>query len=87
MNKDGIIRMAESINTYETSILPYADCCSIFSPPHPILRGNTDEANRLYENLQLEDLLDEALKEDRIEKCSALSLFKTRAFSEQPNNF
>jgi thiamine biosynthesis protein ThiI len=70
MDKDRIIRMAESINTYETSILPYADCCSIFSPPHPILRGNTDEANQIYEALQLEDLLNEALKENKIEKCS-----------------
>ncbi|MDR1047775.1 MAG: tRNA 4-thiouridine(8) synthase ThiI [Treponema sp.] len=74
MDKDRIIRVAESINTYETSILPYADCCSIFSPAHPILRGNTDEAKCLYESLQLEDLLDEALKEDKIEKCGALSV-------------
>ncbi|MDR0623433.1 MAG: tRNA 4-thiouridine(8) synthase ThiI [Treponema sp.] len=36
MDKDSIIRKAEAIGTYETSILPYEDCCVLFSPPHPI---------------------------------------------------
>ena len=35
MDKEEIIRTAERIGTYETSILPYEDCCTIFSPKHP----------------------------------------------------
>ncbi|MDR3160996.1 MAG: tRNA 4-thiouridine(8) synthase ThiI [Spirochaetaceae bacterium] len=53
MDKDAIIRSAEAIGTYETSILPYPDCCVLFSPPHPILRGDREEARRLYESLSL----------------------------------
>jgi len=60
-NKESIIRLAEKIGTYTTSILPYEDCCILFSPPHPVLRGNVTEANELYEALQIEDLLAEAI--------------------------
>ncbi|GHT81344.1 putative tRNA sulfurtransferase [Spirochaetia bacterium] len=69
MDKLDIIRAAESIGTYETSILPYADCCVLFSPPHPVLRGNPEEAGALYEKLELTDLIDEALRSRTAEKC------------------
>jgi thiamine biosynthesis protein ThiI len=69
MDKDSIIRKAEAIGTYETSILPYEDCCVLFSPPHPVLRGDPEEAGRLYGALELEELLDEALSEALMEKC------------------
>ncbi|MDR1899842.1 MAG: tRNA 4-thiouridine(8) synthase ThiI [Treponema sp.] len=67
--KEDIIRIAEKIGTYETSILPYEDCCILFSPPHPVLRGNAEEAGKLYEGLELENLIDEALGEAAVEKC------------------
>jgi thiamine biosynthesis protein ThiI len=67
--KEDIIRIAEKIGTYETSILPYEDCCVLFSPPHPVLRGNAEEAKKLYGALELETLIDEALKEAAVEKC------------------
>ena len=60
-NKEDIIKKAKQIGTYETSIKPYQDCCTLFSPPHPVLRGNAKEANALYEKLELEPLIDEAL--------------------------
>jgi thiamine biosynthesis protein ThiI len=68
MDKDQIIRLAESIGSYKTSILPYQDCCVLFSPPHPVLRGNPDEANRLYADLETKDLIAEALKTCEVEK-------------------
>ncbi|GHV02563.1 putative tRNA sulfurtransferase [Spirochaetia bacterium] len=70
MDKESIIRRAEKIGTYETSILPYEDCCVLFSPPHPILRGDVDEAGKLYEALELDDLIDTALHESVMEKCT-----------------
>ncbi|MDR2101663.1 MAG: tRNA 4-thiouridine(8) synthase ThiI [Treponema sp.] len=70
MDKEGIIRIAGTIGTYETSILPYEDCCVLFSPPHPILRGDRDEALRRYEGLGLEEKLEEVLREGITEKCS-----------------
>jgi thiamine biosynthesis protein ThiI len=62
-DKESIIRKAEQIGTYETSILPYEDCCVLFSPPHPILRGAPAEAGTLYEALELEPLIDEVIRE------------------------
>jgi thiamine biosynthesis protein ThiI len=70
MNKEGIIKIAVSIGTYETSILPYQDCCTLFSPLHPVLRGNAKEANRLYEALELEELIEGALEEAETRRCS-----------------
>jgi thiamine biosynthesis protein ThiI len=69
MDKDSIIRKAETIGTYETSILPYEDCCVLFSPPHPILRGDPGEASALYEALELDSLIHEAIAEAVMEKC------------------
>ena len=69
MDKDQIIRIAKKIGTYETSILPYEDCCILFSPPHPILRGNIIEATELYASLEAEDLIDAALDECESIKC------------------
>jgi thiamine biosynthesis protein ThiI len=68
MDKQGIIRIAEKIGTYETSILPYEDCCVLFSPPHPILRGDVKEAGELYEKQELAPLIDEALRSHTTEK-------------------
>jgi thiamine biosynthesis protein ThiI len=68
-DKDTITRKAEQIGTYRTSIEPYQDCCVLFNPPHPILRGNPAEAVKLYEALELDPLIDEALHE-----CEILSL-------------
>ena len=61
MNKEDIISFAESIGTYETSILPYADCCVLFAPPHPVLRGDPLEAGKLYDALEAGPLIEEAL--------------------------
>jgi thiamine biosynthesis protein ThiI len=70
MDKEEITRLALSVGTYETSILPYEDCCVLFSPPHPILRGNRDEALRHYEGLGLETILEQVLQERLTEDCS-----------------
>jgi thiamine biosynthesis protein ThiI len=69
MDKQEIIKTAETIGTYETSILPYQDCCVLFSPPHPVLRGDPAEAAQLYESLDTKALMDEALAEAAMEKC------------------
>jgi len=68
-SKESIIRQAEKIGTYNISIEPYEDCCVLFSPPHPILHGDVAEANALYESLELESLIDEALQSYELEKC------------------
>jgi len=62
-DKEKIIREAERISTFKVSIQPFVDCCTLFSPPHPVLHGDTSKANALYETLELEELIDEALRE------------------------
>ncbi|MCL2070436.1 MAG: tRNA 4-thiouridine(8) synthase ThiI [Treponema sp.] len=62
MNKEEIISIAASIGSYETSILPYEDCCVIFTPRHPVLRGDPAEAGELYEALEIQPLIEEALR-------------------------
>jgi thiamine biosynthesis protein ThiI len=78
MDKEQIIRIAENIGTYKTSILPYQDCCVLFSPPHPVLRGNAKEAAELYSALELDDLINQALTEKETEKCSFPPLLQRR---------
>ena len=60
-SKEDIIKKAKQTGTFDTSIQPYQDCCTLFSPPHPVLHGKTQEANFYYEKLELEPLIDEAL--------------------------
>jgi thiamine biosynthesis protein ThiI len=69
MDKVQIIKIAENIGTYKTSILPYQDCCVLFSPPHPVLRGNLKEAAELYAALELDSLIAQALADRETEKC------------------
>jgi thiamine biosynthesis protein ThiI len=71
-DKDTIIRKAEKIGTYNISIEPYPDCCVLFTPPHPILRGNPTEAIELYRSLELETLIEEALHEYETVKCKII---------------
>lgn len=74
MDKTGIIAIAEKIGTYKTSILPYEDCCVLFSPEHPVLRGDRKEAIALYESLCLSSFLDEALSKIEIIKVVDYSI-------------
>ncbi len=60
MDKDEIIAVAKRIGTYETSILPYEDCCVLFSPKHPVLRAKADETGEIYEAMGIEQMLGEA---------------------------
>lgn len=60
MDKEEIIQDANFIETYETSILPYEDCCVLFSPKHPVLRGQIEEAEEIYKSLEIEELIQEA---------------------------
>jgi thiamine biosynthesis protein ThiI len=62
MDKQEIMNLAKRIETYETSILPYEDCCVIFSPKHPLVRPNKDIVTKHYQEMGIEALLEEALE-------------------------
>lgn len=63
MNKEEIMKTAVDIDTYNTSILPYEDCCVIFSPKHPLTRPNVEVENQHYKEMGIDELLDKAVEE------------------------
>ena len=68
MDKLEIIDIAKRIDTYETSILPFEDCCTIFDPKNPVTKPKLDRCLH-YENLfDYQILVDECVKNDRIVK-------------------
>jgi tRNA uracil 4-sulfurtransferase len=62
LNKEEIIDVARRIETFETSNLPYADCCVLFSPEHPLIHPDLVRMTRSYEKLEIEPLLCDALE-------------------------
>lgn len=60
MDKQEIIRIAENIGTYRTSILPYEDCCTLFAPEHPITHPDFDRLTAEFAGLGLEEMMSEA---------------------------
>ena len=60
MDKEEIITIARKINTFETSILPYEDCCTVFTPKHPKTRPVLEKVLREETKLDLAALEDEA---------------------------
>lgn len=67
-DKMEIVDVAEKINTYETSILPYEDCCTIFVAKHPVTKPNLNIIRRHEQNLEekIEEMVEKALKEDEL---------------------
>lgn len=63
MDKNEIVDTARKIGTYETSILPYDDCCVIFSPKHPLTRPDVEQQTKSYVNMDIEAILDKCVQE------------------------
>ena len=70
MDKIEIIDIAKKIGTYETSILPYEDCCTVFVPTHPVINPTLDKCILYEKNFDYETLIDEAI--NNIETISNL---------------
>lgn len=62
LDKTEIIEIAREIGTYETSILPYDDCCSVFAPKHPLINPKLESILRSESRLNVEDLIDKVLE-------------------------
>ncbi len=60
MDKEEIIAYARKIGTYETSILPYQDCCTVFTPKHPKTKPSIEEVITAEQVLDIETLIEEA---------------------------
>lgn len=63
MDKEEIISISRKIDTFETSIQPYEDCCTVFTPKHPKTRPHLDDVVRAQNKIEdLDRLIDEAVK-------------------------
>lgn len=61
LDKEEIIRVARKIGTFETSIQPYEDCCTVFTPKHPKTRPELDKVLEQQNRLDFEALVEEAV--------------------------
>lgn len=60
-DKIDIINMSKKIGTYETSILPYEDCCTIFLPKNPVIKPKLAAVEHFEENLETDALIEKAV--------------------------
>ena len=70
-DKQDIINLSQKIGTFETSILPYEDCCTIFVAKHPVTKPNAGIIRRSEEKLlpEINGLVEKALAEDEVIVC------------------
>lgn len=80
MDKLEIIDIAKQIGTYETSILPYEDCCTIFLPKHPVINPEVEKCIKYENSFDFESLIDEAI--NNIEVIKDLNTKSNDDFSE-----
>ena len=70
MDKTEIMDIAHKIGTYETSVLPYEDCCTVFTPRHPVTKPKLDTMPKAESKLDIEALVKEAVENTEIEIIS-----------------
>ena len=70
-DKSEIIDVAKQISTYDTSILPYEDCCTIFVPDHPVINPEKDLCLEYEKLIPYEDMIKEAVKSEEVIKILA----------------
>ena len=70
-DKNDIIAISEKINTYETSVLPFEDCCTIFVAKHPVTKPNRKVIQRSERNLEekIEEMIQTALDTREVVMC------------------
>ena len=64
MDKVEIIRMSREIGVFDTSILPYEDCCTVFTPRHPATRPRLEDVRQAEAALDVESLVQKALADE-----------------------
>ena len=72
-----IIDIAKKIDTYETSILPFEDCCTIFLPKHPVINPNLDTCLEIEKRFDYETLINETI--DNIETITVTKDMEEKA--------
>ncbi|TMW71899.1 tRNA uracil 4-sulfurtransferase ThiI [Alteribacter natronophilus] len=71
MDKQEVVEIAEKIDTYELSILPYEDCCTIFLPPQTKTKPNREKAARFEAPLEIDAIVDDAVERTEVHQLSS----------------
>ena len=61
MDKEEIIKISRDIDAFETSILPYEDCCTVFTPKHPKTRPTLSACEEAEKGLAVDELIEKAV--------------------------
>ena len=72
MDKEEIVRLSRYVGTFDTSILPYEDCCTVFTPRHPKTRPEVEEVRAIESVLDVEGLCAQALARREMVKIKPL---------------
>ncbi|EPZ60969.1 thiamine biosynthesis family protein [[Clostridium] sordellii ATCC 9714] len=67
MDKSEIIDIAQKIGTFETSVIPEEDCCTVFSPKSPVTKPKLDRIERSESVLDVEKLIQDAIDNMEVE--------------------
>ena len=70
LDKEDIIKIANEIGTYNTSILPYEDCCTVFLPKNPVIKPTLERCLREENKINVEALVEECLLGEEIIKIN-----------------
>ena len=66
LDKEDIVKIAKEIGTFETSILPYEDCCTVFLPKNPVIKPKLAKARSEEANLDVEALVNECIAGEEV---------------------
>lgn len=66
MDKDEVVAISRKIETFDISILPYEDCCTVFTPKHPKTRPTVDYVQECEKALEVDRLVNEAAENARL---------------------
>ena len=67
MDKEEIVQIARKIGTFETSIQPYEDCCTVFTPKHPRTKPELAKVEEQQRRLDFDALVQEALVQEALD--------------------
>lgn len=70
LDKEDIIKVANEIGTYNTSILPYEDCCTVFLPKNPVIKPTRERCLREESKINIDALIEECLASEEIIKIN-----------------
>ncbi|MBB6216033.1 thiamine biosynthesis protein ThiI [Anaerosolibacter carboniphilus] len=71
LDKVDIVEIAKKIGTFETSILPYEDCCTVFLPKRPVTKPKVERIKGSENKLEVENLIEKAIADMEVIKISA----------------